>query len=374
MQFTVDDQFSFSVSGDESEPEPGRLSVGNKNWKHLIRFKEEKTKVPIYADPIVKSRNTVVPVRNITVVPPKPAKAELPTPVAPPVQIATAKKSKINTVEEHTADDPIEAKPVIIPDPRPRSLDILFVIDTSSSMDENLMFFKKKFSGFLSPLKSMDWRWGFTNADSGDSILLLDLGAAEGRLINLERDGIELFNRTYLDAGVQDYDRIFIDTVSKHGEFEYYSEWSEALEDEFIDQCDLPPYCQGYQEQPLKSLNLALTKNYDFFRSTADLAVVIMTNSEERANDPENAVKPEEVIKTFHRVHGSDKKFKVYSIIIPAGDEACIKENKDSQWFVPEGAHSQKAADLAHKTGGKVFNICAPHYEEVARSIYSDFQ
>ena len=386
IQFTVGDDFSFG----SSEDEPDRVFIGDKNWKHLIRFKQDVERSTVRALPVVQPPMDILALPVSAPAPHRPVAVPVlepvplyqqeppPTPVIRSIQIFKPKeKLTVEAVEEHTVESPIIAQPVSPPPPTPlplpHLLDILFVVDTSSSMDDNLISFKKKFHGFLSPLRSFNWRWGLTNADDGDAFILFSLGALRGKLMSLEKNGIEL-DRLYLDSKVPDYDQIFIDTVSKHGEFEYYNEWSEALEDEFVDQCDLPPYCQGYQEQPLKALKSALSKNSDFFRAKADLAVVMITNSAERANDPEHAVQPEAVIETFRHVHGSSKKLKVFAIIIPEEDENCVKENKDSQWFFPEGSHSQRAADLAYKTGGAVFSICASHYEGVSHSIYSAFQ
>ena len=286
--------------------------------------------------------------------------------------------AKLKSIEISDKPKPIKPiKPTMsLPDTRiPNPLDILFVMDTSDSMHANLLAFKKKFWQFLIPLMPLDWRWGITNADAGDSFFFLfNLGSLKGSLISLEFKG-SVLAKSYLDRNTPDKHRVFLDTVSMHEETEYYNEeWSEALEDDFIAPCDLPPYCQSYQEQPVKALAMALTKNQNFFRSNANLAAVIITNSQERSFGSTDVMPPAEVVKIFHQVHGRNKKFKVYSIVVLDGDENCIEINKDSQWFFPEGSHSYHAAELTRLTGGEIFNICAENYKHVANRIYADFQ
>ncbi len=253
----------------------------------------------------------------------------------------------------------------------PRPVDFLFVIDTSQSMYRHLINFKQKFSVFLQYFSSLDWQLAVTNADHGETgFFLFNLGALAGRAMKLERDGDELDLR-YLNPGIIDYNRIFLDSISKHRTGEYQVYGQDGLED--VDQCDLPPYCQSYQEQPLKSLKAALGKNTGFFRKAADLAVIVISNSKERASDPEAATQPEEVIEQFRKIHGERKRLEVYGVIIMEGDEDCLKKNFSQQFLFPEGAFSEKIAALSVMTGGEVFSICLPDYEPLAQSIFNSF-
>ena len=253
----------------------------------------------------------------------------------------------------------------------PRPVDFLFVVDTSQSMYTHLINFKRKFSIFLQYFSDLDWQLAITNADHGEAgFFLFDLGAMAGRAMKLERDGVELDLR-YLSPGIPGYNRVFLDSISKHEKGEYQEHGSDEWKN--VEQCDLPPYCQSYQEQPVKSLKAALGKNKDFFRKEADLVVVVMSNSQERGNNPEAATLPEEVVEQFKKIHGDRKRFKVYGVIIIEGDEDCLKENFNQQFLFPEGAFSEKIAALSVMTGGEVFSICSPDYEPLAQSIFNSF-
>ena len=253
----------------------------------------------------------------------------------------------------------------------PHPLDILFVIDTSGSMSHHLISFKRKFADFLKYFSGLDWKLAITNADHGDTgFFLFNLGALNGETMNLEKDGVEL-KLHYLHSGISDYNQIFLDSISKHRRGEYTISGQNGPED--MDQCQLPPYCQSYQEQPLKSLKSALSKNQNFFRKEANLVAIVISNSEERANDQESATQPESVIEQFQKIHGTQKRFEVYGVIITKDDQKCLDQNIIDQFLFPEGAFSEKSAVLSEKTGGKVFSICSSDYQNLAQSIFDSF-
>ncbi len=249
-----------------------------------------------------------------------------------------------------------------------RPLDILFIIDTSASMNQHLNVFKTKFAGFLNYFFDLHWKVALTNSNHGENrIFLYNIGALKGSAMKLERAGVVL-NIRYLSPDIANYNQIFIDSISRNS---YTREGDGGLEN--VDLCSLPPYCDGDQEQPLKVLKSALVKNQDFFRKEADLAVVIISNSRERGGDPSLATQSEEIVEQFRITHGSRKRFEVYSLIIPDGDMDCLNQNIDRQFFFPEGAFSKEIAVLSEMTGGKVFSICLPDYRVLAQSIFNSF-
>lgn len=253
-----------------------------------------------------------------------------------------------------------------------RPLDILFVMDTSASMRSHLKQFKEKFSGFLRHFVNLDWQFALTNADYGEAdLFIFNFGALKGKVMPLEKKG-EILNLYYLHPGIPDYDQIFLDSVSIHKSGEYVVTGNRVGR-ENIDPCQLPPFCQGPQEQPLKSLKAALVQNEDFFRKEADLVVIIISNSKEKGGDSDSSTEPAEVIAQFKNVHGDKKRFEVYGIIIIEDDTACLHQNQDQQVIFPEADFSDKIVDLSTMTGGEVFSICAPHYQDVAQSIFASF-
>lgn len=254
----------------------------------------------------------------------------------------------------------------------PRPLDILFVIDTSESMHKNLIAFKQKFSGFLNYLIQLDWKMAITNADHGETgFFLFNWGALKGKAMNLERDG-KILNLKYLHPNISDYNRIFLDSISRHSLGTYKKETGDNGS-ENVGYCELPPGCQSLQEQPVKSLKAALGKNENFFRKGADLIAIVISNSKERANDQDAATQPIEVIKKFKSLYGVRKRFKVYGIIITEDDQSCLNQNILTQFLFPEGDFSEKIYNLSEKTSGEVFSICSEDYQALGQSIFNSF-
>ena len=235
-----------------------------------------------------------------------------------------------------------------------QQVDILFVLDTSASMRKNLINFKKKFGGFLDYFSGWDWRLAITNADNGGTGFSLSGKALKGKIMRLEKRG-RILNKFYLSSNTPNYNEIFLDSISQHTHEEYEAS-----------ACALPPYCQGRKEQPLKSLKLALQKNEDFFRPSADLVVVVASNSEERADNSNRVTQPKEVIRQFQNLYGTRKNFKVYGVIVPEGDKSCLSKNI----YMQEGAFSEKIARLSQITGGEVFSLCDSSYQDMANSIF----
>ena len=253
----------------------------------------------------------------------------------------------------------------------PRLLDILFVVDTSESMHKHLVSFKEKFMKFLRYFFNFNWKLAITNADHGEhGFFLFNISTLKGRVMPLERDG-SVMDLYYLDRTVEHYSQVFLDSISRHKLHEYQKPGRDGLEE--VGYCELPPYCQGGNEQPLKSLKAALVKNPDFFRKNADLVVILISNSKERADDYIFGTQPEEVVEEFKNLYGEEKRFEVYGIIIPEDDKDCLEQNNTGQFWAPEGDFSEKIAHLSAITGGETFSICSDNYDRLAYSIFRSF-
>jgi len=275
--------------------------------------------------------------------------------------------------KDRLSDPDLRSKNLIAPKKPfiPRPLDILFVVDTSESMHYHLRTFKKKFAHFLKYFSDLDWRLAITNADHGESgFFLFNIGAFKGEIMRLEEDGSTLKKR-HLEPNIDNYEGIFLDSIYRHRLGEYIKSGNDGNED--VGYCELAPYCQSPQEQPLKALKAALTKNPQFFRKEADLVSIMISNSRERADNPESATQATEVLELFSTIHGDKKRFEVYGIILTDEDTACLEENKSNQLFFPEGATSKNILDLSQLTGGQVFSLCSPHYQPLAQIIFESF-
>ncbi len=254
----------------------------------------------------------------------------------------------------------------------PRPLDIVLIIDTSFSMQKRLTSFKSRFAHFLSRLSYLDWKLMITNADHGDTWNpFSNIVALKGNAFRLERNG-QVLDLKYLSPSVPYYNSIFLSSISLHKWGEYTRSTREGTQN--VQPCQLPPGCQSYKEQPLKSLKSALIKNPDFFRKEADVAVVLISNSQEQAG-PTSATEPEEVIRQFEEQYGTKKRFEVYGLVIREEDEECLQENlaQQSAFTEPQVEVSFKIMTLSDMTGGEIFSLCSADYSELAMSIADSF-
>ncbi len=289
-------------------------------------------------------------------------------------------KTRRGTPEQIEQDlvEPVEETPAPEPEPpapvstEPPKVDIVFVVDASNSMDHFLRRVKKTFAGFVQALGQLDWRIMFTTADHGShGFFLANWTARDGTAMSLEHDGRLLLGTKYLTKNTEDYGSVFIDTLRISDFYEHLDNRG----DQEKSKCELAPGCQGWNEQPLKSLEAAFVKNRSFFRPGADVVSIIFSDSDEGENsDPSKRVNAEQVVKSFEQGLGkSGKKLVSYGIImIPEQDEACRAKYSSGFWG-GEGLFGTELVRMAELTGGSNHSICKDSYAPLARKIAADF-
>ena len=249
---------------------------------------------------------------------------------------------------------------------KPR-LDILIVIDSSESMQVHLKQLGNSLSSLLKFLPEYAWRIGIITSDHGDHKKISQhQGFYEdkwrdhpqagqgsfGRLMPLEIQG-RVSKKTFLDETVQDYSQVFFHSLSHYPDHN----------------CDLPPFCQKYLEQPLRALKSAIERytfdNTHFFRPHADLVSLIITNEDERMEDSRNATQAQEVIQAFNKyLKPLDKKFFAFGILIDS--PSCLREElKKSE----RAAQAEIVKQLAEKTGGFNSSLCQKNQDHVLEKI-----
>ena len=263
----------------------------------------------------------------------------------------------------------------------PAKVDIIFVVDSSHSMRPFLRKVENTFAGFIPALASLDWRIMFTTADHGDhGFFLANWASRNGSAMPLENDGRVVYGqKKYLDKKTNRYQSIFMDTLRLHDYYEYRED-NGGDNDMPKSICSLPPYCQGWNEQPLKALKAAFSANRSLFRPDADVAAIIFSDSDEgEFSDPADRISAQDTIKAFQGELGRDgKKLVGYGIImIPVKDEACVKKysvgERNRVRLFGEGLFGTELARLAELTGGKNYSLCKSNYTPLARKIVFDF-
>lgn len=219
------------------------------------------------------------------------------------------------------------------------SIDILFVVDNSTSMTLEQEKLGQRLSSFVQSLDGLDWQIGITTTDVTDGKYGL-----KGSLINMVgADGYILTQDT------PNYEEVFKSTVVRQ----------ETIS------CDL--VCPSSVEQPLAAAIMAVGKrsldNAGFFRRDANLAVIMLSDEDEMSNAPSNATTPDQFVSAMSAAFGNSKKVTVFGIIIQPDDTACYD---DQDTYVAYGTYVSRLAGL---TGGLTGSICDEDYTKNLQNI-----
>ncbi|WP_413288839.1 beta strand repeat-containing protein [Bdellovibrio sp. HCB337] len=225
-------------------------------------------------------------------------------------------------------------------------IDILFIDDNSASMDPKQTSLASKFNGFASELMNIDWQIGITTTDCSTG----PFGIC-GSLLNLTG-----YSSKILTPSVPNYQTVFSNSIQR-------PETAGCL-----DRGD----CPAGASEPLLSATTAMNKrntdNNGFFRANSDLAIVILSDADERQTGGATyANRPNELVQAFSTNWPSGKKLKVYSIIVQPGDATCLDTMRaGSNGFSFYGDLVNQTVNL---TSGLSTSICAPDYTVTLKSI-----
>ena len=109
--------------------------------------------------------------------------------------------------------------------------------------------------------------------------------------------------------------------------------------------------------------------NQNFFRPKADFISLIITNEDERKEDPSRATTAEDVLNSFLKRFSDSKRFIAYNIIVK--DINCLNSERAKGGI----AHIAKSISrLAELTNGANINLCSQNYGSELRKISKDIK
>ena len=239
----------------------------------------------------------------------------------------------------------------------------LIVLDVSPSMNLNKM--ANSAMSILNALEPFDVQLAITTADHGDHEKRGGKVGEQkwqnydgdrpyfGKFMRLEHNGT-LLDDTILTKRIPNYKNVFYDTL--------------ALNPGQKGDCngELPPYCQGGHEQPLRSAKAALEReeNQDFFGGEENIVfILILTNEDERVEDPENATTGQEVKDTFESLYPDGN---LYGFGVIVQDKSCYKDQKRAN---SRSEYSHRVAELAQVTLGRNISICNSEFSSALTGI-----
>lgn len=216
-------------------------------------------------------------------------------------------------------------------------VDVLFVVDNSSSMNAEQEEMGKRFNNFLNHIIDLDWQVGITTTDTDDSEKYGD-----GKLVTFEKsNGLRFLDASIPQNRAQYY---FKKTIER-------DEWGSSVEEGIrntyraIERMGVDPVHQ------------------QFFRKHSHLSVVVLSDENESDDDFRN--KPQNLINLVRRQFGTQKTFKFHSIIARPGDDECD--------FIEHTA-GKTYAKLSRLTGGIIGDICADNYSSQLANIGEDIR
>ena len=242
------------------------------------------------------------------------------------------------------------------------TVDIIFILDVSSSMKDNLKKLGSSMLDLLTHIQDFNWQMAFTTADHGDHIKSNgrigeqrweDYNGDQphfGQFMQLEYRN-RLLNDKVLNKHNNFYETVFYDTLTINDE----------------NPCSFSPFCQKDHEQPLRALKAAIERpeNSDFFRPNSDLIAIIITNEDERVEDPGNATTAKEVVQAFQSQFAGEKNLYGFGILIEDQDRKCYRTQKRGH----SAEYGKRVAELAHETYGANIDICSSDYGKALESV-----
>lgn len=219
-------------------------------------------------------------------------------------------------------------------------VDILFVVDNSTSMTEEQRKLGDRLGAFVGTLAGLDWQIGITTTDVSNGTFGL-----KGGLIEMSGTGGKV-----LTPQVPNYEDVFNRTVVRHETINCVSD------------------CPSSSEEPIAASILAMEKhdseNAGLFRSGADLAIIILSDEDEMSTGPIQSTNAQNFMDAKNRIFGN-KNTSVYGIITIPGDRDCFQGQDTNVNY------GDKVFELTQLTNGLVGSICESDYTQNLRNIGS---
>ena len=238
-------------------------------------------------------------------------------------------------------------------------IDILFVLDYSNSMNDNLDYIAEGFSKFLKDLKGVDWQMAFITSNHGGLAQHSFFGSSKkatwkdswtshkdkegdfGKLIapissfDMKRKRYTEKRNRVISPQVKSYKDVFKNTVS----FLAKRAYGHTHINDF--------------EQPLAALRAALERipleQSEFLRPGSHFISIIVTDEDE-ARGQKKHTSAEAVVEQFKQV-SLDNQYTAFNVVVDSSDCASA-----------EGERAKRVAHLAELTGGKNIDICSLDY------------
>lgn len=231
-----------------------------------------------------------------------------------------------------------------------KKVDILFVIDNSTSMTRDQANISVQFQNFISSISKADYRIGFINTDASS----VGYEEREGFHGNLKTVGPA--GEKYLAPNMSNLSQLFRDAVLTQE-----SSPCTALGAE----CDEEP-----MRAAMKAIEKRNTSNAGFFRPGASFVPIILTDEDELSKGGPDATQPIEFMNYVKRqlnLHEED--VTGFVIAIPPNDSACLAAQRRESISGQGANYGALVWSLASLSGGFGVSICHPNFGSELKKV-----
>lgn len=231
--------------------------------------------------------------------------------------------------------------PLVVGNDRP--VDILFIIDTSGSMDDERRNLAQKFNGFLNMIKDLDFQIAVTTTD-----VVGTQSYEDGRLTTFKNaSGPYILDSSYDLSEAQQLFGTRVQNLPKG------------------DGNEQGIYATVRMIQ--RALDGKNPVNREFIRNNADLAVVVLSDEDENSNGANVKYTPTKFLEFVNTAFGKKKNFTFHSIITKPGDTSC-KNNGGASYGV-NYAEVSKLTGYGQPGGAIIGSVCAVDYTSQLTAI-----
>ncbi|MGH1469020.1 MAG: hypothetical protein ACRBBP_09105 [Bdellovibrionales bacterium] len=224
-------------------------------------------------------------------------------------------------------------------------VDLLIVVDNSTSMARDQEKLSREFSSFVSSISDADYRIGVITTDT-DSAGKEDAEGFHGNLAVVQSTGKRFIEKS--DSNPSDL-------------------FSELIKREETTNCSHSQNtCASFEERPLYAIKMAIDKrdtvNRGFFREGADLGVIIISDEDETDFSDGTYYSAQNLFDHFQGEFGVSKKMTSFNISILEGDVACYQSQAAETNSGTAVSYGIRTGELASLTGGFSVDICDQNF------------
>ena len=240
-------------------------------------------------------------------------------------------------------------------------VDILFVIDNSSSMAEEHRSLAKQFDKFLKHIKNADYNIAVITTDISQSPENPNRGAyyQDGQFISINGQ-LFLSNPEIGENPDSSIVEAFTTAIEREETRQCDKLAQSSSESEDSSQNSTPDKYQNFQQSPQETNScpssdergtFALNRAFQnpqhraFFREGSQMMVVFLSDEDVRSGEefynqqgfddymPEYEDSPESVLRSFYELfsYSAEKRIRFHSIIIPPGDDRCLEQQNENR-------------------------------------------